>query len=97
MTMISRQVYSAEDRRMFHRLFGATLSEYWDNLWGFDIFAFERFVAEKAKEKGIALDDDDSLAGQTQQVFGTDAVNLIFKLLGMPDRWDGKELEVIGD
>lgn len=95
--MISRRVYSAEDRRMFHRLFGATLSEYWDNFLGLDTMDLEELVYERAERGKISLDPDDSLAEQVQQVFGTDAVNLIFKLLGMPDRWDGKELEVIGD
>lgn len=92
-----RQKYSDEDRRMFGRYFGATLSEYWDNLFGLDTIDLEELVYERAERGKISLDPDDSLAEQVEQVFGVGAINLVFRLMGMPERWDGKELEVLDD
>lgn len=80
---MQRQTYSDKDRREFANTFNRPLfPEFWSNFWGFETFAFEGFVAERAREKGIVLDDDDSLEDQTKQVFGDHAAALIRRLNG---------------
>jgi hypothetical protein len=66
--------YTTRDANEFNRIFHEPLSNYWQGILGFDVLGFDDRIVKSGNM---------SVKAALQQTWGSDAVALIQRLLGM--------------
>lgn len=73
--------YTRDQHNQFQRLFGRNLRDFWDNITGFDIIAFDKHVAKPHDGRRESIKD--ALLRRYSKT-GKEAVELIMDLIDHP-------------